>query len=442
MKKTLFFAIAAAGMLAACSNNDSLDATNNGISELSQEKIQLGVSTTASVSTRGTGTVGGLKDEDNVWAGQDLWIYMLKKDSMEVQQYVDPNGNGTDIFNNTKFIAPKGQAGESYGIASTANGFVGYYPVNGQSDFWGYRVDDAVTLSGNNAPAVKMLTADGTETDNATEATQRVVDVTINGTQDIMAGKAELEDGDAEKLGAGERANDYYSAFAARKGVQPNINFKHLLTRFTFNVKAGNKSAAGNGDNTGAVTVTGLSVGSRTNGQLIVAHTGEIADTSLLTFKDPTMTQLVLCERQGDDHNTPLVAISKENNNTVPLTWNNDNDWADTISIGEALLVAPGETVYPLTINLKQSVVTNVTDAENPNKEDKVLQYKAFLKLNNNAKFEMGKSYDVTITIYGLEKIVVTATLNPWLDGGKIDIDDDKDPESTFTEPSEPGEIL
>lgn len=56
------------------------------------------------------------------------------------------------------------------------------------------------------------------------------------------------------------------------------------------------------------------------------------------------------------------------------------------------------------------------------------LEQKATIKMDGTKKFEPGKSYKVTITVYGLEDIRVTATLVPWADGGSIDIDDDRDP--------------
>lgn len=436
MKKLLFFAMAAAGMLTACSNNDNLDATtNNVLSELSQEKIQLGVSTYASATTRGTGTVGGINEEDNVWAGQDIWVYMLKKDSMRVAQYVDPEGHGSDIFNNLRFIAPKAENSEdatNTGVATTANGVVGYYPVDGASDFWGYRVDDAVTLDGESQPAVYMLDSLGNRTIDEGKARKRVVDVTINGTQDIMAGKATLSDEEVQKMV--NRPNDFYSAYSARKGVQPNIGFEHLLTRFVFKVKAGNKATAGNGDNTEAVRVTGISVGSKTKGQLTVAYTGVKPDT-LLKFVAQDSTALKLNERVSDDHNAKLKEINPTNNNTVALEWDDDADKAKELSIGEALLVAPGELTYPLTIDLGQKVVT-AGAPEDTVSTDMSLRQKTTLKLKDGMRFEAGKSYEVTITIYGLEKIQVTATLAPWKDGGKIDIDDDKDPNTSYTEPT------
>ena len=53
------------------------------------------------------------------------------------------------------------------------------------------------------------------------------------------------------------------------------------------------------------------------------------------------------------------------------------------------------------------------------------LNYTATFKAPNGT-FEAGKSYDINITVYGLEKIDVRATLTPWENGGSIDIDDDQ----------------
>ena len=418
MKKMLFCAISAAAMLSACSSEENI--SSNPAGEALTPKIQLGVATAASTTTRGTGTVGGITPEENVWAGQDLWIYMLKQNSMEVAEYVDPDPtavpNKTPIFDNKKFTAPVGagedEANKNKGIASTADGKVEYYPINGQSDFWGYRVDDAC----GGDPLVKTVNDEGVEVE-AKDATRRVVDIEINGSQDIMAGKAEITEEEKAKLG--NRTNDYFSAYAARKGIQPNINFEHLLTRFTFHVKAGSPSAAGNGTNTDPVKVTSIAVEGKNKGQLTVAYTGAEPE-SLLTFED-TKAPFVLMERRGEDHNSTLQKLTD-----TALTWTAGEGEgavgaADNIAIGEALLVAPGEESYTLNVGLSQKVLKKVGSE----KEDMKLNYTATFKAPNGT-FEAGKSYDINITVYGLEKIDVRATLTPWENGGSIDIDDDQ----------------
>lgn len=428
MKKMFFFALAAAGMLTACSNDDTLG--GNGEQNVSEQQIRLGVAS-SKVQTRGTGTVGGMTDAENVWAGQTLWVYMLQKGSMDLAYYKAPAvgttaAAETEVFNNKKFNAPNAADNTKSGLATTADGTIAYYPVSGNYDFWGYRVDDAVAGD----PVVKLVNDAGDEV-AADQATKRVVDIKIDGSQDIMAGKAAPSTDEVAKLG--NYADNFYSAYAARKGVQPNITFNHLLTRFTFEVRAGSKATAGlpAGGNTDAVKVTGVSVDSKTTGTLTVAYTGETkAAADLLTFTGDA-SALTLKQRDAAlaDNNAPLVALEP-----VSLTWTDDAATiGDVIKVGEALLVAPGQTEYPLTIALSQDVLQKVGET----KVTMPLEQKATIKMDGVKAFEPGKSYKVTITVYGLEDIRVTATLVPWADGGSIDIDDDRDPNGgIYTEPT------
>lgn len=430
MKKMFFFALAAAGMLTACSNDDTLG--GNGEQNVSEQQIRLGVAS-SKVQTRGTGTVGGMTDTENVWAGQTLWVYMLQKGSMDLAYYKTPADAaaaavGTAVFDNKEFKAPNTAASTVSGLATTADGAIAYYPVSGNYDFWGYRVDDAVA----GTPDVKLVDDTDTEVE-ANAATKRVVAIKINGSQDIMAGKATPSTDEVAKLG--NYADNFYSAYAARKGVQPNITFNHLLTRFTFEVRAGSKATAGAGasGNTEAVRVQGISVESLTDGKLTVAYTGPTKEAAdLLTFTGAA-SPLKLQQRSttAADNNDPLVALEE-----VALTWPADANATvgDVLPVGEALLVAPGQTEYPLTIALAQKVKKNTTAAD---KEDMALEQKVTIKMDGVKKFEPGKSYKVTITVYGLEEIEVTATLVPWVDGGSIDIDDDRNPnEGEYTEPT------
>lgn len=430
MKKMFFFALAAAGMLTACSNDDTLG--GNGEQNVSEQQIRLGVAS-SKVQTRGTGTVGGMTDGvDNVWAGQTLWVYMLQKGSMDLAYYKSPAVGATaaaqtEVFNNKKFKAPNTADNTKSGLATTADGTIAYYPVSDNYDFWGYRVDDAA-VGGD--PVVKTVDDTGAEVE-ANVATKRVVDIKIDGSQDIMAGKAVPSADEVTKLGG--YAENFYSAYAARKGVQPNITFNHLLTRFTFEVRAGSKATAGlpAGGNTEAVKVTGVSVNSKTTGTLTVAYTGATKEAAdLLTFTgDASPLKLQQRSATAVDNNDPLVALEP-----VSLTWTDENAaMGDVLKIGEALLVAPAETEYPLTIALSQDVLQKVGET----KVTMPLEQKAVIKMDGVKKFEPGKSYKVTITVYGLEDIRVTATLVPWADGGSIDIDDDRDSNGgIYTEPT------
>ena len=80
MKKYLFFALAAAGMLSSCSSDDVVSNGTNANDDNSPVPIRIGIG--QAFTTRGTGTVGGVGDGSNVanvWAGQYINVFMFNK---------------------------------------------------------------------------------------------------------------------------------------------------------------------------------------------------------------------------------------------------------------------------------------------------------------------------------------------------------------------------
>lgn len=102
----------------------------------------------------------------------------------------------TEVFNNKEFKAPNTADNTKSGLATTADGTIAYYPVSGNYDFWGYRVDNAVA----GTPDVKTVNDNGDEV-AADQATKRVVAIEIDGSQDIMAGKAVPSNDEVTALG-------------------------------------------------------------------------------------------------------------------------------------------------------------------------------------------------------------------------------------------------
>ena len=74
----------------------------------------------------------------------------------------------------------------------------------------------------------------------------------INGTQDLLAGKADRETGYKEG----------FSAKSARRGVKPNIKMNHMLTRLTFDIYRGDEEA-------NKIQITGIKIKSKDSGKLL-----------------------------------------------------------------------------------------------------------------------------------------------------------------------------
>lgn len=413
-------AVASLGLLASCSSDDDLSTGGNSKDGLQQIKIGMGVQ--ANVATRGTGTVGAVGEKDNTWAKQTVNVYMLNKGTLDVAKFgEDP------IYENTVLTTP---ADNASGIATELVGGIAqykYYPTTKTAfDFWGYRLDDAdVTAEGDQDGSATAAAIKSNKFVPYTSEDSLLIGFKIDGTQDIMAGKAVPTEDEITACG-GE--DNIYSAFAARRNVQPNIKFEHLLSRLNFQVLDGKDTPTTDEDK--AVKVTGITVKSKATGKLVIAYKGEAA------FEN--VSNQLIVDKYADEEKeaalyTDLVVKQRAKqalltDNLVdlqPVTPKWNNGMAMATQVGEALLAIPADK-YEITINLQQKVQVKGNKAT-PQEDDfqtKDYTYVADLKntVNPDKGFEPGYSYNVTITVYGLSEIQITTTLTPWKDGGNIEM--------------------
>ncbi len=299
MKKLFIFAaIAAAGLLTSCSSDDNL-AADEGQNPLEnsdgQVAIKIGVGSPAgTVTTRGTGTAGGTNayvdnstKDPNIWRGERVHVLMYKVNEdashglLPSFVYSQTDGDSPENLYDASSLLVTPLEGErantgiakepvdpsKIGLADPQNTFkVKYYPINGQSDFWGYYLGGYG--EGADAPAgdgaVTMYEDANLATSTTTEASANYVAThfTIDGSHDLLVGNAKPA---GTWTPATEGSAFAYSAKAARKGLQPTIDFKHLLTRLQFQAIAGKANAAG-------VRVKAIKVYSKITGDMIVAY--------------------------------------------------------------------------------------------------------------------------------------------------------------------------
>lgn len=475
MKKNYFFIAALAiGMMSSCSNNEILEEVelpslpDQVIDEgTTRMPIELGISDPSfTVSTRGTGTVGDLRGEaTNVWNGQPLGLFMVERNTM-IEATEGEGENATPIFNGMTFKAPVGtNSGNIIMYHATEN--VKYYPLTKAYDFYGYHLGEMTAPTG-------VTYAD--DLSNATVA------ATINGTQDIMAGKAELTEDQQTTLG-----NDSYKAYSswsARKGIKPYLNFKHMLSRLVFNVKAGEAKAAkdsyvdSGADNTTtfpkvdngtgtmidqAVYITAITVKDQSDNVLLTFTPGsdtakakiELTDKTTATGEDKA--DFVLMERAtieddeeedeegegegegedvepGDgDINLSTLAELVTLTATCPEEFGEN---AEATRVGESMMIFPGQTSFVVDITVKQYVQT-FDDPAIDGASDldeyawKVQTMSTTVKaptstVDANA-FAQGKSYNVNVTVFGYQRIEVEAVLEGWIAGGDVDVNPEDD---------------
>lgn len=422
MKKLfLMGAVASLGLLASCSSDDDLSTGGNSKDGLQQIKIGMGVQ--ANVATRGTGTVGAVGAENNKWANQTVNVYMLNKGTLDVAMF------GSDpIYENTVLTTPTDNASgiaselDEHGVAQYK-----YYPTTKTAfDFWGYRLDDAdKTTAEDQAGSATAAAINSGRFVPYTSEDSLLIGFQIDGTQDIMAGKAVPTEEEMNKCGGEE---NIYSAFAARREVQPNIKFEHLLSRLNFQVLAGAESTTD--ANTG-VKVTGITVKSKATGKLVIAYKGaaafeNVSDQLIVDKYENPETEAALYKDLVVKQRTDGAPLTDNLEDLEPVTPKWNNGMALATQVGEALLAIPADK-YDITINLQQKVQVKGDKSSPVDPDDfqtKDYTYTAELKntVNPEKGFEPGYSYNVTITVYGLSEIKITTTLIPWKDGGNIEM--------------------
>ena len=396
MKKLyVYVALAAMGVMAACSKNDNVDPQGNGgntvIDDNSPVAVELGVKgidLDVNVSSKAQGSV-------DAWdASQTLYVYAIDRSDAQFANTplidnISASSPATGAQNNVLNLVQPASAGEYAGEYFYFQGSTVY-------DFYGYYVDDAV---------------EGTPTPSRTDGTI-TLPITITGAQDIMLAKADpavdIEASTDPNKGQ-VTSETAYSAFAARRGVQPTLEFQHQLARFTFNIVPGSAS----GD---LITVTAIELQSNTTGTLQIAPAVEAGQPTILSQATPDY--LSLANETSGANNLPY---------NVPEYTGADQD---PIKVGESLMVMPGQTSYNLRVSMTQdgngdtdlpvNTLETVIAATNVDTNDDGT-------VDGVATFEAGKTYEITIKVYGMERIEVSATLKAWEDGGSVVIDPDQD---------------
>lgn len=393
MKKSFFLAALAIAALSSCSSDDQVAVDQTQESE-DLVPVVLGLGTPSmTVTTRGTGTVGSTDEASNHWQSEKLRVLMTMIPDEEVfanfgftnrERY---SGSSLPLFDNSFYCKP---VENSVGNATLVlqNGIdTRYYPQRGSSDFFAYYIDDALSeepgqkdANDPSAPKINKVSATDQKPDSM------YVKFQIDGSQDIMAGKANY---DSNYTG--------FSAKSARAGVTPSIEMNHLLTRLEFTAVPGNEEATD-------VEVDSIYVWSKYKGNLTVAYNERVTRENLIWFEEDT-DSLIL--KQLDS--TPAAAGEKNNLKSLEPVALNYATQPEGARIGEALFVNPNETSYKLRVVLKYPQA-------NLDKEPVDLM----IRTQSGAPLLAGKSYKVTIVVYGVNKTEIKTTLTPWAEGETI----------------------
>ena len=471
MKKQFFYAAFAIAMMASCTNENDVLVEQPATPDDDRVAIELGVDapsiTASSKASRGTGSVGDLEGTNNKWNSERLYIAMVDKDGNLATETnaQDETVNILD-WTNHEYRAPREGSSELIRIYnhSTYDEETGYgtlqykyYPVNGKYDFYGWHIDALTIADETTTEGVQVNVAGGAATVN---------NITIDGTQDIMGARTiPFTDANTAKYDNKWTAdlNDWaFSARTARAEVRPILKYEHQLARLKFYVRAGSHKTAQYGENntenktaddqSTAMYVTALSVSDLAN--IIDMNLNDNGAISTTKNAAAIATEFQLGSK---DANTGIVTAGILDKVAPKYKYESSNTDTKGELIGESMMFFPCEIAtatgtanstesLKINLSLEQLVIDTETESQNGSTytyatktQDASVTVKAssIVGGNDSKKFEPGKSYDIYITIYGFERIEVTAELTAWEDGGDVDVDieegESKDPVVTPT---------
>lgn len=353
MKKNLFWAFAVPALLAGCSQEEGVNVPAAG-NENNEERVEVVLGTQSpSVTTRAA------LNADN-WIGTQVGIFAVPKDAelaTDASRYFINNLQGTieaDAIN--------------LGVEAV------YYPV--LSDvayhFYGYH------------PYV----ADGlVENENG-----YAVNYTLDGTQDVLFGKACASAEAIEEVGC-----DGYTAKFIRKMEEnslsygPNINFKHQLTRLVFMVEDRNSDPDASEQTVQSLTLNDMVT------SIQMQLTGDTLTAGTITAGEGELGQMTLKDAEGTDVTGFAVPKSET-------------------QLGESIMFwANGTGVVNATME--------VYDAGNDYNYTTELP----IRVSDGESFQPGCSYTVSMVFYGPGQVELKATLTDWADtelpnGGEFEI--------------------
>lgn len=119
----------------------------------------------------------------------------------------------------------------------------------------------------------------------------------------------------------------------------------------------------------------------------------------------------------------------------APIALSTIANVGDDLNVGEAMFVKPGVTELKMeldltmTVRAENEVFGGVEDPYTSTELQEHLVLPLTIKTPAGMTFMRGKSYQINITVYGLEKVKIFVVPEAWQDGGDINIGGDNDAE-------------
>lgn len=370
MKKVFFYVAAAMTMLAGCQKAE-LNQTQTPVDDTTPVAMQLGAASPSFTLT---------KAAVNEWASTPVFVYGLLNGE---------NGYEAIIDNYETVVVDATTPLEIYDVKDLKMPY--FYKEGKTYDFFGYHLGGAEKV-----------------TEPALAADVVAFEVKYDGNDDVMYAYADKAIDVMKDPTAQVREADAYSAWAARRNVQPNLVFKHALTKFNFIVKGMNAKSEN-------VTVTGITVESVDNGTLTVVN----KDASKLAFVPADVEAVEFALTNWDDTEfTPVEVL-----NGVEIIAGSHDPLVPENSA--SIMVAPGMTELPVVVTMLNNKFNKELDPYTFTAKASDVRKVGLAENAGLVEFAAGTAYNIYINVYGPEEIVVTAELTDWEEAGDYTYDPD-----------------
>lgn len=375
MKKYFIFAAAAALMVAACQKSQTespvIDPDEN-LPEGTKVPILFGsnVKSTAT-KTKSYGSLDALE-------GRTLVVYGIER-----------NKRYSDLLNFESGIlidgvsATLGTGTDSLEVKNPETGEYYFYSNSKFYDFFGYYIDD--------------MSAEPDVVEESGALGQITIPIAIDGSQDVLVAKAERKDTTVNNIWVSKSRQ--FSAYTARKDINPNLHFEHQLARLKFKITNGNEPGSSR-----VISLSKFGVISPTEATLYVASNDTTGTAAWATFHENFNAYLDTTGYEASKDTLFLKARNATTLESEAIASYTIPAAGESEAFGESIMVLPGLAEYPLVFYVTQDDYSST--ATTP-----ILQTET-IAIPGGAK--AGVSYTINLTIYGLEKIVITVDLEEW----------------------------
>lgn len=398
------YAVVALIMLQSCLDDSYKGSSTDPLGEntLVPVRVAIGEPSGNIVNVQGSSVKGsGPIDNMNQVSGKDIYVYAFNRDLLT--SYIEKSED--DMVNtlvDASIDNPGSRAGKR---AKTRSGSVYldwadakkelYYHSGDMSrisyDFFAYYLDD-----------VQVSEADYKREEHAVR-----INVQIDGRQDLMSAKAEIDEQQLGQCTDEERTyiKDYcYSYYTGIRNILPKFVFLHHLTRLEFELIPGETSSKK------MISVQSVQINSKYKGEFTVADKGQPSQLGIV-FKDERKA-LALREKTGEEIKPDAYNL---------YTIYSPGQSATAIPMGGGLLVAPQDMAYEAILTLKETQADGTV---------KVATNTILVRYSpdpGEIMFAAGNQYKVKFVIYGVNDVAANVTLEEWADGGRIDVDTEYD---------------